>query len=266
MAIIDDNKNLPIRRPFTIDGTARVIDKTAQTPKLPAPQATPTTTTPTLGQKAWGVAKAGANKAGRSWVGLSGLTGLAANASTPSEDYYERFGMPRYDDSRGALGHFGVRSLGYASDVGNALSGGTIGDLVFADKIRQKQEAEQAKNTPTPTQSNQQDKPKDLSNQMAEPDKQGNVDTQNLITPQATQSNTVPQQTYTPQLGLGILNNNPNYQALMSKSITCNSVPWQIRKPILADQHTLHSETGKMKPKEKNCCNKQPRQLKEQGA
>lgn len=219
MAIIDDNKNLPIRRPFTIDGTARVIDKTAQTPKLPAPQATPTTTTPTLGQKAWGVAKAGANKAGRAWAGLSGVTGLVANASTPSEDYYERFGMARYDDSRGALGHFGIRALGYASDVGNALSGGTIGDALFADKIRQKQEAEQAKSTPTPTQSNQQDKLKALSNQMAEPNKKISAyrtyDTQ--ITPQTTQSNTVPQQTYTPQLGLGIPNNNPNYQALMEQ-------------------------------------------------
>ena len=81
------------------------------------------------------------------------MTGIINNTATPSEDYYERFGMARYDDSRGSLGHFGVRALGYASDIGNALTGGTIGDLVFADKIRQKQEAEkvtQTQNAATP--------------------------------------------------------------------------------------------------------------------
>lgn len=150
MAIIDD-KNLPARRPFTIDGTSRVIDRTAQTatPRLPAPQTTPSPTfAQKAGQKALGMAKSGATKAGRAWTGLSGLTGLVTNAATPSEDYYERFGMARYDDSRGALGHFGVRALGYASDVGNAMSGGTIGDAFFADKIRQKKEVQQAQNTP----------------------------------------------------------------------------------------------------------------------
>ena len=210
MAIIDD-KNLPTRRPFTIDGTSKAV-----TPRLPAPQTTPNPTfTQKAGQKALSMAKSGANKAGRAWIGLSGATGLVTNAATPSEDYYERFGMARYDDSRGALGHFGIRALGYASDVGNAMSGGTIGDAFFADKIRQKKEVQQAQNTPTPT------------NNQANTDAQNqrishNSNTQRTPiytqsdTEQTTQVSSQPQ-SYAPQFGLGIPNNNPNYQALMEQ-------------------------------------------------
>lgn len=224
MAIIDD-KNLPARRPFVIDGTSRVIDRTAQTAtlRLPVPQTTPSSTfAQKAGQKALGMAKSGANKAGRAWAGLSGATGLVTNAATPSEDYYERFGMARYDDSRGALGHFGIRALGYASDVGNAMSGGTIGDAFFADKIRQKKEAQQVQNTPTPT-NNQANT--DTQNQRFYYKKTPKNDVQNPLdvdinpihaeNPTAQPSSQ--SQSYAPQSGLGIPNNNPNYQALMEQ-------------------------------------------------
>lgn len=83
-------------------------------------------------------AKAMGSVAGRA---LPAVGGLIANAGTDSEDYYERFGMNPYDDSRGALSHFGVRALGFASDVGNALTLGLAGDHLFRDKIRKNNEA-----------------------------------------------------------------------------------------------------------------------------
>lgn len=179
----------------------------------PSPNMT-TQSRPSLAQKAWNGTKKIGKGASKLWVGMAGINGLIDNAMTPSEDYYERFGMTPYDDSRGALGHFGVRALGYASDLGNALTGGTIGDLVFADKIRQKKEAEQAQNTPTPTQSTQQDKLKALSDQMTTPKAPQNIqpNTEQPAIPTATTS-----QTYTPQMGMGVPVNNPNYAELVNQ-------------------------------------------------
>ncbi|ENX57661.1 MULTISPECIES: hypothetical protein [Acinetobacter] len=76
---------------------------------------------------------------------LGAASSLFANAATPSEDYRERFGLG--DQSAEDLGtakgfakDFGVRALGYASDLGNALTFGQAGRL-YADKQRIADEA-----------------------------------------------------------------------------------------------------------------------------
>lgn len=103
-----------------------------------------------------GIAKGARALGGVAGRALPAVGGLIANAGTDSEDYYERFGMNPYDDSRGALSHFGVRALGFASDVGNALTLGLAGDHLFQDKIRKNNEAlasqtSQPQTTPQPT-------------------------------------------------------------------------------------------------------------------
>ncbi len=79
---------------------------------------------------------------------LGAASSLFANAATPSEDYRERFGLG--DQSPEDLGtvkgfakDFGIRGLGYASDLGNALTFGQAGRF-YADKQRIASEAKAA--------------------------------------------------------------------------------------------------------------------------
>ncbi|WP_228200160.1 hypothetical protein [Acinetobacter tianfuensis] len=79
---------------------------------------------------------------------LGAASALFANAATPSEDYRERFGLG--DQSPEDLGtvkgfakDFGIRGLGYASDLGNALTFGQAGRF-YADKQRIASEAKAA--------------------------------------------------------------------------------------------------------------------------
>lgn len=79
---------------------------------------------------------------------LGAASSLFANAATPSEDYRERFGFG--DQSPEDLGtvkgfakDFGIRGLGYASDLGNALTFGQAGRF-YADKQRIANEAKAA--------------------------------------------------------------------------------------------------------------------------
>lgn len=79
---------------------------------------------------------------------LGAASSLFANAATPSEQYRERFGIG--DQSPEELGtvkgfakDFGVRALGYASDLGNALTFGQAGRF-YADKQRIASEAKAA--------------------------------------------------------------------------------------------------------------------------
>ncbi|MEG2268720.1 MAG: hypothetical protein RSC68_30860, partial [Acinetobacter sp.] len=79
---------------------------------------------------------------------LGAASSLFANAATPSEEYRERFGFG--DQSTEDLGtvkgfakDFGVRALGYASDLGNALTFGQAGRF-YADKQRIASEAKAA--------------------------------------------------------------------------------------------------------------------------
>lgn len=76
---------------------------------------------------------------------LAATSALFANADTSSENYRERFGLG--DQSPEDLGtvkgfakDFGVRALGYASDLGNALTLGQAGRF-YADKQRIANEA-----------------------------------------------------------------------------------------------------------------------------
>lgn len=90
---------------------------------------------------------------------LGAASALFANAATPSEDYRERFGFG--DQSPEDLGtvkgfakDFGIRGLGYASDLGNALTFGQAGQF-YADKQRIASEAKAAQ----PEFNNKQNKP-----------------------------------------------------------------------------------------------------------
>ncbi|WP_010112793.1 hypothetical protein [Acinetobacter sp. P8-3-8] len=79
---------------------------------------------------------------------LGAASALFANAATPSEDYRERFGLgdQSLEDlgtAKGFAKDFGVRALGYASDLGNALTFGQAGRF-YADKQRIASEAKAA--------------------------------------------------------------------------------------------------------------------------
>ena len=79
---------------------------------------------------------------------LGAASSLFANAATPSEDYRERFGLGDQSPedlgtAKGFAKDFGVRALGYASDLGNALTFGQAGRL-YADKQRIANEAKAA--------------------------------------------------------------------------------------------------------------------------
>lgn len=70
---------------------------------------------------------------------------------TPTEDYYERFGMtPSAETNLGQFGQdLGVRALGYASDLGSTLTGG-YADRLYRDKQRQAGERALPADEPAP--------------------------------------------------------------------------------------------------------------------
>ncbi len=79
---------------------------------------------------------------------LGAASSLFANAATPSEEYRERFGIGDQSPedlgtAKGFAKDFGVRALGYASDLGNALTFGQAGRF-YADKQRIASEAKTA--------------------------------------------------------------------------------------------------------------------------
>lgn len=77
--------------------------------------------------------------AGAKRLGAAGaLAGTAiTTATTPTEDYRERFGLETDDPS--LLGDVGVRALGAASDLGSVMTFGAA-DRLYRDKQRQAQE------------------------------------------------------------------------------------------------------------------------------
>lgn len=114
------------------------------------PSASPATPTPTQGGGFGSGARNFINNSklvkGGGYLGAA--SALFANAATPSEDYRERFGFG--DQSPEDLGtvkgfakDFGIRGLGYASDLGNALTFGQAGRF-YADKQRIANEAKAA--------------------------------------------------------------------------------------------------------------------------
>lgn len=131
-----------------------------------APSTSPTTPAPTQsGGFGAGVRNFVNNSKMAKGVGyLGAASSLFANAATPSEDYRERFGFG--DQSPEDLGtvkgfakDFGIRGLGYASDLGNALTFGQAGRF-YADKQRIASEAKAAQ----PEFNNKQNKPNTVVN------------------------------------------------------------------------------------------------------
>lgn len=115
-----------------------------------APSTSPTTPAPTQsGGFGAGVRNFVNNSKMAKGVGyLGAASSLFANAATPSEDYRERFGFGEQSPEdlgtvKGFVKDFGVRGLGYASDLGNALTFGQAGRF-YADKQRIASEAKAA--------------------------------------------------------------------------------------------------------------------------
>ena len=140
-------------------GGPAMRDVTPVTRQLPAtstaPSASPTTPTPTQGGgfgARFNSLRQGINRAANTGLGKLGTVGALAStgfavADTPTEQYRERFGLGDYnpDDSDGMqfAKDFGVRALGAASDLGNALTLGQAGRF-YADKQRIASEAKAA--------------------------------------------------------------------------------------------------------------------------
>lgn len=95
--------------------------------------------------RATGRAAEGAGRLSRAGTALkrAGAAGALAGtaittATTPTEDYRERFGLETDDPS--LMGDIGVRALGAASDLGSVLTFGAA-DRLYRDKQRQAREA-----------------------------------------------------------------------------------------------------------------------------
>lgn len=139
-----------------VSGITRDVNRplpstTANTPSpTSAPSASPSNPAPTQGGGFGAGVRNFVNNSklvkGTGYLGAA--SALFANAATPSEDYRERFGFG--DQSPEDLGtvkgfakDFGIRGLGYASDLGNALTFGQAGRF-YADKQRIASEAKAA--------------------------------------------------------------------------------------------------------------------------
>lgn len=120
-----------------------------------APSASPSNPAPTQGGgfgARFNSLRQGINRAANTGLGKLGTVGALAStgfavADTPTEKYRERFGLGDYnpEDSNGMLfaKDLGVRALGTASDLGNALTLSQAGRF-YADKQRIASEAKAA--------------------------------------------------------------------------------------------------------------------------
>jgi len=129
----------------------RQLPATSTTPSTTSsPSASPSNPAPTQGGGFGGGIRNFVNNSklvkGVGYLGAA--SSLFANAATPSEDYRERFGLGDQSPedlgtAKGFAKDFGVRALGYASDLGNALTFGQAGRF-YADKQRIASEAKVA--------------------------------------------------------------------------------------------------------------------------
>lgn len=147
-----------------------------------------------------------------------------ATASTPTEDYYERFGFDKNTVGDSFAKDFGVRTLGFASDLGNALTLGQAGKYLYRDKIRQNNEAaaNQAQTTPQATAQTGEDKRiyAQTSKQNSTAPIRNGLGLQGGVTAKssAPQAPVFQTNAYSPtQLQGGITNTNPDYQALLKQ-------------------------------------------------
>ena len=144
-----------------VSGITRDVNRplpstTVNTPSTTsAPSTAPTTPAPAQGGgfgARFNSLRQGINRAANTGLGKLGTVGALAStgfavADTPTERYRERFGLGDYnpEDSNGMLfaKDLGVRALGAASDLGNAMTLGQAGRF-YADKQRIASEAKAA--------------------------------------------------------------------------------------------------------------------------
>ena len=144
-----------------VSGITRDVNRplpstTVNTPSTTsAPSTAPTNPAPTQGGgfgARFNSLRQGINRAANTGLGKLGTVGSLAStgfavADTPTEQYRERFGLGDYnpEDSNGMLfaKDLGVRALGAASDLGNAMTVGQAGRF-YADKQRIASEAKAA--------------------------------------------------------------------------------------------------------------------------
>lgn len=129
----------------------RQLPATSTTPSTTSsPSANPSNPAPTQGGGGGGGIRNFVNnsKLVKGGGALAATSALFANADTSSENYRERFGIGDQSPedlgtAKGFVKDFGVRALGYASDLGNAL---TLGQArrFYADKQRIASEAKAA--------------------------------------------------------------------------------------------------------------------------
>lgn len=133
----------------------------------------------TVGKGAWDTTRAMGRVAGGMAQQAGGVKGLASGAKalggatarvapaafagvqtamTDTEDYYERFGLDKSQVGNSFWKDVGVRSLGFASDLGDALTLGQVGKYLYRDKIRKnnEQQAQQAQPAQDKTPTNEQ--------------------------------------------------------------------------------------------------------------
>ncbi|WP_151835268.1 hypothetical protein [Acinetobacter junii] len=141
--------------PSTTANTPSPTSAPSASPTTPAPSASPSNPAPTQGGgfgARFNSLRQGINRAANTGLGKLGTVGALAStgfavADTPTEQYRERFGLGDYnpEDSNGMLfaKDLGVRALGAASDLGNALTISQAGRF-YADKQRIASEAKAA--------------------------------------------------------------------------------------------------------------------------
>lgn len=152
--------------PSTTANTPSPTSAPSASPTTPAPSASPSNPAPTQGGgfgARFNSLRQGINRAANTGLGKLGTVSALAStgfavADTPTEQYRERFGLGDYnpEDSNGMLfaKDLGVRALGAASDLGNAMTLGQAGRF-YADKQRIASEAKAAQ----PEFNNKQNKP-----------------------------------------------------------------------------------------------------------
>src|SRR5690606_14615346 len=115
---------------FDREASARTARMPGATDPAPARTALKTTEKPGMARRAAAGATRLARRAANSPLGRAGVAGAGIGAAltgfdTPTEQYRERFGMETDDPS--LAGDLTARTLGVASDLGNALTLGFAG-------------------------------------------------------------------------------------------------------------------------------------------
>lgn len=168
-----------------------------------------------------GVAGELARGAGKSLAPFMLASSGYGTLKTPTEDYYERFGLEKdTTDKFGLTEDVLVRGAGAITDVANAVSFGQLGKHYFNDKIRQNNEALAKEQANVQNSSTQVDKLKAMSEQMQKPTT--NTQTNTATTIQIGGIGGIDRigqgLENAPQAMMyqgGLKSENPNYQALM---------------------------------------------------